>query len=219
MSTSSSSWVDERAQYAALAASVTGAAVLGTKDTWGWRTLYWSGVVLSCGVLWLLIDYRSWSRAFAGAFGPWIGIPREIARVNRRLLMHELRHVRQCEFLGWLIPVFGWFFGSKARALVGMIPFSIIYFLPFPLFLAYGRYRLELGAEAAAWRDGLASRTLRAGDVWRLADTQGRLVGSRTYGWAWPTAVDGYRRRAAAEISRYLKDLMDRGEVVSNDFV
>lgn len=83
-------------------------------------------------------------------------------------LRHERIHLRQ----------------RRRYTMVGM---TILYLLlPFPLFLAYGRARLEWEAYTETLR---ATRELRGEDALRSAQLRKRIVTQFTspaYGWMWP---------------------------------
>ena len=206
----SSSWLDDKAKYEALAGEVEPAAVLGPKDAPGWRALWWVGTVLSLGVLALLIPLRRFLGDFGSGVAVWIGFPRELPELSLRFLRHELRHVTQFVRFGYLVPILGWLPlgvpGRRIRAVAGAPLYAAVYYvlgLPLPLGLALGRYYLEKDAEATAWRAGLADGSLTPEYVWARAESFGRLLRGREYGFACPWAVRDLRNAAAKEIERF----------------
>ena len=122
-------------------------------------------------------------------------IPRShLGRDLRRLLVHEVAgHVRQCRACG--LGIHPW---------VGFPIYLVLYlFVLFPLFLAWPRYRFELGADAKAWR-----WSLDAGEspdsVRARAESFAKTVSSWDYFKAVPTswALWGFKRRVEREIAR-----------------
>jgi len=206
------SWLDDKLKYEALAESVEPAAVLGSKDAPGWRALWWVGAVLSLGVLAALVPLRRFLEDFASGVAIWVGFPPRAASIGFRWLRHELRHVTQFVAFGYLVPVLGWLplglLGRRVRAVVGVLPYAVVYVLglPLPLGLALGRYYLERDAEVTAWRAGLADGSLTPAYVRLRAETFGRLLRGRAYGFACPWAVRDLRRAAEREVERFTRE-------------
>lgn len=210
------SWIDERVRYDEIAEGIEPAVVLRTKDAWGW-TAAWIGLLvlvtlasLGVGTYFFLrrMGRRTFLERYATTLGPVQGYPRRFARLSRRLLVHECRHTRQCANLAWFVPVLGWVPWRRWRAVVGLLPMALVYgLLPFPILLCYGRYRLELDADRAAYR-----WMLRNG--YRVAAVRGRSrhfaarVSSGAYLWCWPAPLvrRGFARAVDAELAAYVAE-------------
>lgn len=135
-------------------------------------------------------------REFATTLGSRIYIPetwtyQQVAAV----IPHEAAgHVRQFRWCGLGIhPDVGFFPGMFLIYVWGVI---------FPVFLAWGRYRMELHADTQSWRYGLKKGIATPFDIRRRAEWFGGVVASSAYAWAVPRrwALWGFRRRAEAVI-------------------
>lgn len=187
------SWTDEKQKYDAIMHEVEPAATLCTKDHWIWTALWVALVVITLGLAAIKMGRRRFLEDFATTLGPWHGYPRSWPALSKRLLVHEGRHTTQFVFCGWFVPVFGWFFGRKARAVVGLIPMALVYGLVlFPIYFALGRWLLELDADRASWRWQIRNG-YKPEDVLVRASRFGNLVTSGAYLWAWPRWAGGVR--------------------------
>lgn len=176
------SWVDDEAQYRALAPQVADVVVLTTKDGLPWRLTAWALYLLSCGQF----QRRQFLENFATTFGPIQAYPRHWAELPRSLVAHEARHTEQFLWCGWWVPVLGWL-GRPLRCWAGVLPMALIYgFFPLPMFLAWGRFQLELDAESYAWRLSLQRGWLTPEQVRRRADEFAELLASWAYLKCWP---------------------------------
>lgn len=185
------SWVIHKQTYEQIAAKIEPAARLSTKGKGLWKVVDWFVPKDMAVTLGLLQRY-----------------PRHWARLSRRLIVHECTHTTQCVWLGWLIPIAGWFFGRRVRAWCGLLPFAFLYLLVFlPLLLAYFRYRLELHADIVSWRWALANDGWAAGMVRLHASERADSVCGRPYIWAWPKPLGrrGYTRAADKVIAEHVK--------------
>ena len=120
------SWVDEKAKYDAIAAQIEPAAVVMTKDHWLWSAAWYFLAVITLGLIMLGMGKTKFLTRYATTLGPWHGYPRDWPALSKRLLTHECRHTTQFVFAGWFVPVLGWFFGRKVRAVVGLLPMAIV---------------------------------------------------------------------------------------------
>lgn len=194
------SWIEQQAEYEELARRVCSVAKVTTKEHLFWRVAASFLAIVSFGRL----KRSDFLRVFATTLGPLQAYPQEWTELSRTIIVHESRHTQQFLWAGWFVPVFGWL-GSKVRVWVGVLPMAIVYGgFPLPIFLAWGRFRLELDAEAYAWRIGLAEGWLTEDQVRFRADWHARRVASWSYLRAWPEswALHAFGERAEAEISR-----------------
>jgi hypothetical protein len=188
------SWTTRWAEYQELAREIAPGVRLTTKDGWFWRCVAWALFLSSLG----RIPRDRFLRDYATTLGPLQAYPSHWPRIPLELLAHESRHTRQSLVAGWLVPVAGWL-GPSLRAWVGLLPMTIAYgFFPVPVFLAWGRFRLELDAESFAWRLGLARGWLSPDQVRRRAALTSQQVAGWMYLKAWPNrwAATAYARRA-----------------------
>lgn len=192
------SWVDQKGQYQAIARSIDPAAVVLTKDHWLWSAAWWALAVLTLGLIAIGMPKRRFLEQYATTLGPFHGYPSSWPRLSRRLLVHECRHTSQFVFAGWFVPVFGWLFGRKARAVAGLLPMAIVYGLVvLPIGFALGRWLLELDADRTAWRwqlrNGYSADQVRA-----RAEAFGRKVCGAPYLWAWLPVFGGVKAFSSA---------------------
>ena len=119
---------------------------------------------------------KTFLTAFTTTMGDIIAFPEtwELDKVNDNdiiTLKHELKHVAQYKKLG---------FGS---VWFGFVLFTLLYLLiPFPIGLAWFRYKFERDAYATAWD---TVREYRLNGKPNLDFYVECLTGS-SYGWAWP---------------------------------
>jgi len=191
------SWDDHRTAFEATARAFEPAARLCTKDSWVWHPI--------AAVVWLLRlgrqPYRNFLDVYATTFGPIQAYPRSLKSLSSRLLCHECRHTTQAVFLGWFVPVAGWFFGRRVRAWAGLLPMGVLYGLVFlPIGLAYGRYWLERDADRTMYRWAL-KHGYDAQWVRDRSNSFARRVCGSDYAWAWPKGwgIDGFLRVANDE--------------------
>jgi hypothetical protein len=125
---------------------------------------------------------------FASTFGPTQKYPAGWDKLSKRLLAHECRHTTHCVWLGWAIPIVGWFFGRRVRAWCGLCLYAPLYLLVLlPMGLAYFRYQAELDADRFAYGWALRHGYEKERIVQRASEFA-KLVSGGSYGWAWPRA-------------------------------
>ncbi|MHC4181518.1 MAG: hypothetical protein ACYSWU_28825, partial [Planctomycetota bacterium] len=105
---------------------------LRTKDGWFWRLAAWGLLLVSLGRL----KRRRFLQDYASVLGPIQAYPRQWNCIPRPLIVHEVRHTRQCLFAGWFVPILGWV-GKRPRVWAGVLPVALVYSLfPLPVFFA-----------------------------------------------------------------------------------
>ena len=136
-------------------------------------------------------------QTYATTIGATVYIPAEwtLEQVLWSLPHEVLGHVRQFHWAGLCIhPGAG-------------IPLMVLIYgiFMFPVFLAWGRYRCELHAEATAWAYHLRQGAVSLAYVRLSAVSFAKAVSSSAYAWAvWPRwARWGFKRRAEAVIRRH----------------
>jgi len=138
-------------------------------------------------------------KTFAITIGSTVYIPAEwSASQVEGVLPHEiLGHMKQFRWCGlWIHPD------------LGLPLMAVLYLLVFlPVYLAWGRYRLELHAETKSWCYHLENRRWLPDDVRSKAERSATNVSGAAYVWAVPRpwALWGFRRRAEKVIARWEK--------------
>jgi hypothetical protein len=134
---------------------------------------------------------------FATTIGRTVYIPADwSADQVRSVLPHEvLGHVKQFRYAG---------LGIHPTAGIPAMGLIYLWGLIFPLWIAWGRYRCELHADAASWAYHLRKRLWSPQDVLTRAESFAMTVSGRAYAWAWPRrwALWGFLRRARKVIRR-----------------
>lgn len=210
------SWIDRKSEYDQWLRQYCRVVQLVTKQSRFWKLV---AVGMACVSLGRFSRLR-FLEDFATTLGPIQAYPHQWTSLSRRLLVHEARHTQQFLFAGWFVPVLGWL-GAPVRVWVGLLPMALVYGLfPLPMFFAWGRFRLELDAEAAAWRVGLSEGWLSPAEVRQRADDFGKMVASWAYLKSWPErwSVAAFQRRAEMEIQRAAGGVeqKDRGNASRN---
>jgi hypothetical protein len=156
----------------------------------GWLLFFWSGKRRHA----FIYDY-------AQTIGP-VQFYGDRDNLSYGFVAHECRHSTQSEFLGWFVPVLGWIHPG-IRVWVGLLPMFILYcLLPLPVVLAYFRYRLELDADIAGWRQarihGVPSSSIVAN-----AQARAEKVASWAYLRSWPYSLvlRGYQKASQKFLS------------------
>ncbi len=186
---SSASWTQSADEYVRLAQSIAGVSVITHKNGRFWRVVAWSLFVLSLG----RFARKSFLEDFASTLGPVQAYPHGWAELPHRLIVHEARHTRQFLLAGWFVPILGWL-GPRARVWAGLLPVGLIYgFFPVPMFFAWGRYRLELDADAYSWKVALERGWMSPEEVRQRAVRFADTISSWAYLKTWPA---GWTRRA-----------------------
>ena len=158
-------------------------------------------MVLTLGLLALKVSLRKWLEGIACAVGPWQGYSRLLPELRPELVAHESRHTTQTTWFGWAFAPLT-FFSRTVRSIVGFPIFLLVYFvLPLPVFLAAGRFYLELDADRAAWRLALKEGWMTTGEVLVRAGTRAEALATGIY-TAWP------RTWAAAAYEKMARDLV-----------
>lgn len=195
------SWVSRRKRYDVLAAGISPVIRLTTKDAWIWRVIAWALFLVSFGRM----KRGRFLYNFATTLGPIQAYPRRWEGIRERTIVHEGGHTLQFLLAGWFVPVLGWL-GRRVRVWAGLLPMGVVYgFFPLPMVLAWGRYRLELAADAYSWVWALESGDLTPSEVRKRARAFAELVSSWAYLRAWPRkwAVRGFERRAEKVIAAF----------------
>ena len=191
-------WAKEREKYQTIATSIDPAATVLTKDHWLWSATWYALAIVTFGLIIVGMPKRKYLERYATTLGPWHGYPSTWPALSKRLLVPECRHTPQVGFAGWFVPVFGWFFGRKARAVAGLVPMAIVYgLLLLPLGFCVGRWQLELDADRTAWhwalRNGYSDEYVR-----ERAREFGDKVCGGPYLWAWLKVLGGVKAFDAA---------------------
>lgn len=186
------SWVDNKSNYQDVARGLHPGARLVTKDSWFFKVL----AIFAAP----FVGYRYWLEHYAIALGPVQAYPRQWTDLRMGTIIHECRHSWQCEMLGWLIPIVGWFFGRTVRTWAGFPLFLILYFVVLlPIGLSVFKCWFELDADRAKWAwmliqgEGPQIVELRAIDF-------GKTVNGRGYGFAFPWLGRKWFRWAAKRL-------------------
>lgn len=181
------SWTEWQGYHEAQLKNLDADAKLLTKDHWLWTVLWWFLNIATCGLFAFAIRKEDFLERYVTTLGLYIFVPRQYPEILDSLLAHEIwGHGRQYTFAGWFVPILGWFFGRRVRALVGMLPMLLVYLLlPFPVFICYGRYRLELDADIVEWGmmkfNGCLAENIR-----KHARMRANLISGSAYLWSWP---------------------------------
>jgi len=192
------SWTNERYRYQALVESVEPVAVVETKDAWYWSALWWTGAVLTLGLLALGISRRTFLDEYATTLITRQGYSRLWESLSERLIFHEGRHTTQATWFGWILFPVAWI-NRRLRAWLGAPGFALAYFvLPLPVGLAAGRFYLELDADKAAWRECMKRGLITPEEIRANATHRAERLSGGNYLWAWPRpwAVRAYQRAA-----------------------
>lgn len=220
------SWITDRDYYQSIAKSIEPSAIVISKDHWVW-TFLWVLAGLGLGSLVIFLPLKSWWRLFwilgpvlgvlglyivtriilwnlrAATIGPVQGHPEKyvdgtpVMGLNCGTVVHEGNHSKWYQILGWLFFPIAWI-NRSFRAWLGCIPFWLIYFiLPFPVYLCYGRYRLELNADREKWRL-LKVSGAPPEQIMQEAMIFAACVAGRQYFYPWPRfwVMWGFKRAA-----------------------
>jgi len=184
------SWTDDKPALAASLRRIDPAVILTTKDSWFWRALAW--------VICIFVDREAFLTKYATTIGPVQAYPKEWRTATVLSIgFHEARHTRQARVCGWFVPVLGWI--PPLAPWVGLpVMFLLWCLFPIPILLAWGRYRLELDADAYRWKCELEMENgVPVDRLVQRADSFAETVSSKSYGWAVPRrwALWGFRRK------------------------
>lgn len=138
-------------------------------------------------------------KTFATTFGRTVYIPADWSFNSvKDIIPHEVAgHVKQARY-----------FGLGIHPTLGLPLMALFYLLlPFPIYFAWFRYRLELHADTQAWRVGLAAGTMTIKQVKDRAERFARTVSGSAYIFAWPRplVIWGFKRRAKKVVREYVK--------------
>jgi hypothetical protein len=168
--------------YQLIAVKIESSAKVVSKDHWAWTMLWVLGLIFTLGILAAIVPLSSWRRR-AATVATLQGHPETPIE---RTVAHEAGHNWQYQWMGWLFFPITWI-NRSFRAWMGAIPFLLTYFvIPFPVFLCYGRYRLELSADRKSWEWMLKSGQYTKTDVMFRAKEFSNIVAGKQYGWCWP---------------------------------
>lgn len=182
------SWTENRIEYDTLAHSINPTVILVEKDkSVFFKTLWYLISIFTFGIYSKHTTLDAFLHNYATTIGPLQGYSSRLAAINTATLVHECEHTNQSEFLGWFVPIIGWFFGRTVRAWVGILPMFLLYvILPIPVGICYGRFLMEYLAEKKKlqWMK----------DQNIFSETYTRAVGMHfcsvlcgpTYFWPWP---------------------------------
>lgn len=188
------SWTEHKKNYQLLATGINKYVKLTTKDSWFWKAIAWILFILSFGKF----KRESFLTQFATTLGPIQAYPKEWVAIAKRTIVHESRHTEQAQWFGfWIHP---W---------VGLPLMGVFYLLlPFPIFFAWVRYRLELDADQASWKFLLNEESATNEIVLDRAERFAKTVSSGSYLWAWPRswAIKGFRKKALKVIRQNNKE-------------
>lgn len=190
-------WVTRRYAYQKLADKIEPAARVGTRDSWLWTAAWVLGVVATLGLLPLKVSLRKWLEGIACAVGPWQGYSRFLPELREETVAHECRHTTQTTWFGWALAPLT-FFSRTVRAIVGFPIFLLVYYaIPPFVYLAPGRFYLELDADRAAWRLALREGWMTTGEVLVRAGRRAEALSTGLYiAWPRPWASAAYEKMA-----------------------
>jgi hypothetical protein len=187
-------WVHEKHIYQDFARQRHPAAVLVPNDIWLGKVVAVLRVIFTFG----FNSYRGFLDSTAVAFGPVQLYPGHLRSLSRQRIVHECNHTQWCEYFGWLVPIFGWFFGRTVRTWVGLPLFLVFYFLvPLPFVFAFCRWQLELEADKESYR-WLVEVGAHPDLIRTRALSFGKTVCSSSYGWPWLRKFGGVRAFTSA---------------------
>jgi hypothetical protein len=159
-----------------VARSIDRSIKLTTKNHWFWGVISYFQSALSGFQL-----SPSYFREFTCiVIGPIQAYPfRWTVKQVEAVLQHECQHTIQFRR-----------FGLNISPWLGILPMLLVYTcLLFPIFFAYGRFRLELDAEIANWKQILSSENFGSEDVVRqeAVDFIYKIsCPEYCYAWMWP---------------------------------
>jgi len=162
---------------------------------------------LTLGIFALGIGRRRFRERFASAVCTRQGYPRAWPELSNCVVYHESRHTTQATWFGWFFLFAAWA-SRRLRAWLGLVPNLLVYaFLPLPVYLAAGRFYLELDADRAAWCRCLAEGSMRPVEVRARAWARAQSLSSGDYVWAWPScwAHSAYKKTAEKVIEEFEK--------------
>lgn len=207
------SWADtDKVYYILKAKSMVPYAVLVTKDGWFWNAIAWFLYLVS----FTTFKRKRFLEDFATTFGCFVGCSSTWRSIPTPLLAHEvLGHVRQFHFAGYFIPILGWFFGSKIRAICGIPLMGLGYILLFPFKLAFGRFFLEAHADYCSYVYMLTPSIPKDEGNWSCFDVKERALrfadtlSSGAYLWTLPNS---WCRYFMYHIAEYASDHVSRSD-------
>jgi len=169
------SWMNDFLWLDALAKSYDPSIELHTKDNWFQYAIAWILFLITFG----RFKRQDYLTRFATTVGNHHYYPKEYTKWQvERILPHEARHTRQ----------FRWF-GLMIHPLLGLPVAMLVYlFLPLPVFMAWGRFWMELDADRASYRHRLREMGYATGTILQLAARKSEVVSGPSYFWAVPEA-------------------------------
>lgn len=201
------SWIGRIDFYQSLIIKIEPSAIVVTKDHWFWSALWWLGNILTFFTLQFFLSKKTFLEDKATSIGPFHGYPRQWEKLSKKLIMHEGRHSWHCVLLGWSIPILGWFFGRRVRAIAGVLPYAIIYFfIIFPIGLAVGRLLIEADAERVTYIY-MAKNRYNDKEIYDRAYDQSKKVCGPHYFYSFPHCIGQkiFMSHARRAIERWMR--------------
>jgi hypothetical protein len=190
-------WTEKKDDLLEFAKIFDKSIILTTKDNWFCKSIAWILFLFSFGKL----KREVFLENYTTTIGNMIFMPKSLTyKQALQVLIHEARHVYQFRVCGFFI-----------HPMVGIPLMSIVYVLfLFPIFLAFGRFYLEVDADKISWRYLLKRRDnygINTYDVVSFAKYRATMLSSADYLWAVPKkfAIKVYDKVAAEIINEYTK--------------
>lgn len=184
-------WLEHKEVLTSLARKIEPHVVLVSKRAWPFVISAWVLFIITFGRFPRKKFYDEW----ATTLGPLIGMPEcWDYQTAMEVVIHESRHARQGRWCGFgLTPWIGF-----------PILFLVYIVIFFPVFLAFGRYWMELDADAFAWKYYLEKKQMTAQNIRDEAKRRAESISSIDYYWAVPksVALRGYQKRAEKVIAQ-----------------
>jgi len=176
------SWMIHKTELEGLVHKIEPAARLTTKDHWFWKVLAVLVHIFTFGGT----TRKEFLERYGTTIGPVIASPKEWPSLNQGYLIHEATHAADMRKAS--LGIHPW---------VGLPLYGVAYlFLFLPFGLAWPRYRLELRADKKRWAHELDTHLRTPRDIMSHAVSRGKSLKGGAYGYAWPWAVEGYKRAA-----------------------
>jgi hypothetical protein len=179
------SWTLKRTEYERIVEEIEPASVLTTKDHWIFK-------VIATLIFWM--PNKRWLEEFATTFFPIQAYPSQFPSLSTRLLVHECRHTTHCVWLGYLVPILGWFFGRHVRAWCGAPFYIVLYaFTLFPIGIAVTRWLIEFDCDYTSWKWQVRTKY----KVYRITP-RAKEFGAKVCGW--PYLISWFRWLGGIEL-------------------
>lgn len=169
------SWVEDKESLQEFARTFDESIVLLTKDNWFSRAIGWLLEKLTGGKF----TQKQYQENAATALGNFVFIPESwTAYQAEHVIPHEAQHVSQFRTMG-----------CKLHPMLGLPIAAIVYGLIFfPVFLAVGRFYMELDADRVRWEWMLSNDSVeRLEDyILKSAERRAKSLAGPMYFWALP---------------------------------